>query len=667
MNEVQKIQCKNKAWFVMSFCVTDGSNLTPSTSDFPVLQSGTIDLASSTFAEGSAVWPIVSAVLGKTQPSPDQVTFAMNDKIAVYEVTGTTLNYSVKFVGIVDGKDNRPAGFPAQIPINSVPFINWAETIDVPAIWTCAPRNGDDVAAACNWAAKNGYTVRPRGIMHNWSPLSVTPGLSAYDKVLLVDTTKALHQMTFIPASGNNGPAVRVGVGATMGKLMAFLEQQAGGKGSAPGYSFPHIPAPDHLTVGGVLAINGHGTAIPTEAGDHFPTTYGSMSNRILSLTAVVTDPSSKDPNNYQLKTFERGDKDLDAFMTQLGRALVVEATLQVIDNYNMRCLSITNLDKSVLFKEPQGGVTPPNSCGYFLEQSGRIEIIWFPFSTNPWLKVWTVAPNKPDSSRLVTGPNNYPFSDNLPEGVTTIVKMITKIPGAAVALGAAMQTLSTFGLDGKNFIGVSGSYPVSRDIWGASRNTLLYVKDTTLRVTANGYAVHMKRADVQQAIADFTAKFDAMLESYRQQDKYPINSPLEIRVTGLDSSDGMPGTARPTISGLATDDATIKNGWDVAVWFDVLTLPGTPYENDFYEEMEEWFLDRFKEPNAKVFPEWSKGWAYTGAAGPWNNSAFMQHIRDGFTKDRKTDDNWAWQKSTMEKYDAKGIFQGKLLNDLFS
>ncbi|SDS99442.1 FAD binding domain-containing protein [Mucilaginibacter mallensis] len=671
MDAIQRIECKNKAAFVMSFVITDGKFTSPSSGDYPVLQSCTIDLAPTKLPEGNVVWAVVSAYWGSTKAAAEKFTFAMNGKIAVYEVEGTLFGYSINFKGIEDDPGSRPPGFPIFIPIKQEEFLNWAHTIDVPGVWTCAPRSADDVVAACNWAAQNGYTVRPRGIMHNWSPLSVTPGLPDYNKLLLIDTTVSLNDISFIPPHGSVGPSVKVGTGATMAALMQFLETQQGGNGVAPGYSFPHIPAPDNLTVGGVMAINAHGTAVPTPPNDNFTTTYGSMSNRILSLTAVVTDPQGTDPTKaYQLKIFERGDKETTAFMTQLGRALITEVTIQVIDNYNLRCLSITNIDSATLFKEPAGGPPPPNSCGDFLNQSGRIEVIWFPFTTYPWLKVWTVDAAKPATSRQVDGPNNYTFSDNLPDFVTSLIDIILNSdPSLTVKFGQMMLDMTNSGLDGL----VLG-YPVlpqCRDIWGASKNTLFYVKDTTLRITANGYAVLMNKANVQQAIADFTTQFETMLTAYQGQNKFPINSPLEIRVTGLDSGDGMPSVTggpagRPVISSLATDAETIKNNWDVAVWFDVLTIPGTKYAMDFYTELEEWFTQHFTAPATKVVPEWSKGWAYT-TNGAWTNDAFIDGIKQDFTTNRAADDNWAWEQAILAKYDAYNIYQSQLTQTLFS
>jgi hypothetical protein len=667
MDAVQYIECRNRAAFVMSFLATDGRLATPSSGEYPVAQSRTIDLSRTRFREGDPVWPQVSAVWGKTKEAPDRLSFAVNGKTAVYEVKGVTLSYSIRLVEIIDDPGVRPPGFPVNIPIRQEAFINWSKTIHTPPVWTCAPRSPDDVVSACNWAAKNGYQVRPRGIMHNWSPLSVTPGLPSYDKLLLVDTTVSLNDITFLAASAPGRPAVKVGTGATMGALLAFLETQSGA-GAAPGYSFPHVPAPDHLTVGGVVAINAHGTAIPVPPNDAFPTTYGSMSNRILSLTAVVTDPDSPDPDTYRLRTFEREDKDTPALMTQLGRALITEVALQVIDNYNLRCLSITDIDKSVLFQAPDGGVPPPDSCGEFLNTHGRIEVIWFPFTSFPWLKVWTVEADKPASSRQVDGPNNYTFSDNLPDAVTTVIDTIlTTDPSLTVMFGQMMLDLTISGLDGKVF-----GYPLlpqCRDIWGPSKNTLFYVKDTTLRVTANGYAVLMNKSAVQQAIADFTNQFETMLSDYKDQNKYPVNSPLEIRVTGLDSDEAMPpggeGAGRPVISSLATDAETVKNGWDVAVWFDVLTLPGTKYSDEFYQELETWFTDHFTAPRARVVPEWSKGWAYT-SAGPWTSAGFIDRVKESFTVSRAPDDDWAWVSATLAKYDRHNIFQSALTGTLF-
>ncbi|HVX39141.1 MAG TPA: cholesterol oxidase substrate-binding domain-containing protein [Gemmatimonadaceae bacterium] len=550
-----------------------------------------------------------------------------------------------------------PANFPATIEVSLQPYLNWSWTISVPLLWTCAPKTPDDVVAVCNWAQQAGYQVRARGIMHGWSPLTVTADTQAFAKVLLVDFTKYMNQITFIAAANGQPPQAKAQTGANMDQLLTFLELQPGGSGPAPGYAFAHTPAPGHLTVGGVLAIDAHGTAIPVP-GDQLPISYGSLSNQILALTAVVTDPSSPTPNGYAVKTFTRGDAEMTALLTHAGRALIVDATLQLVDNYNLRCQSFTDIPNATLFAQPTGTTPPAQSVGAYLAASGRVEVIWYPFTATSWLKVWTNAPTQPKGSTVVNAPYNYAFSDNLPDWVTVLIKLIAQGAGNLTPkLGEFMIGFTQLS------IGLSGV----GDIWGPSKNTLLYVKDTTLRVTANGYAIHMKRGDVQRAIYEFTNKFTELLTAYQAKNQYPVNAPLEIRVTALDAPDQVAATnpGRPIISALAQGSDDVANGWDVAVWFDVLTLPGTPASDDFYTQLEAWIYQNYTGSYAKVLPEWSKGWAYS-SEGPWTNAAVMGSIREAMTTGREGGDNWDAEVAILSKYDAGGLFTNSLLDALF-
>ena len=66
-----------------------------------------------------------------------------------------------------------PPGFPAGIEVQQLLFENWDNSISVPHMWTCVPQTEADVVTVCNWAVGAKYQVRPRGIMHNWSPLTI--------------------------------------------------------------------------------------------------------------------------------------------------------------------------------------------------------------------------------------------------------------------------------------------------------------------------------------------------------------------------------------------------------------------------------------------------------------------------------------------------------------
>jgi hypothetical protein len=100
MPDVQKIACTNNAGFVMSFYVEIGGKLrTDSTDHYPIDQTETIDLGELPIGPGTEIWPVVSAVLGKTESGSPDVTFAENGQVATYEVKGTTLDFSVDLIG----------------------------------------------------------------------------------------------------------------------------------------------------------------------------------------------------------------------------------------------------------------------------------------------------------------------------------------------------------------------------------------------------------------------------------------------------------------------------------------------------------------------------------------------------------------------------------------
>jgi Cholesterol oxidase, substrate-binding len=100
------------------------------------------------------------------------------------------------------------------------------------------------------------------------------------------------------------------------------------------------------------------------------------LSNQILAFTAVVTIPGTK---VYTTHTFSRGDADAKAFLTHCGRAFLLSVTLQIIENYSLRCQSFMTIPNTTLFAQPTGNAPPPGSVGEYLNQSGRIEVIWFP------------------------------------------------------------------------------------------------------------------------------------------------------------------------------------------------------------------------------------------------------------------------------------------------
>jgi FAD/FMN-containing dehydrogenase len=528
-----------------------------------------------------------------------------------------------------------PPAFPASIPLHPQAWRNWAGEIVVDSVWTATPANAADVVTIANWAHGQGWKVRAKGVGHGWSPLLLPSGPAG--NVVLVDTTASLTAV----AVDAGTKRVTAGAGITMEALLTRMEQASLG--------FAATPAPGDITLGGVLAIDAHGTAVPasgeTRAAGH---TYGSLSNLVTSLTAVVWNGSA-----YALRTFQRNDPAILPLLTHLGRAFVTEATLQAGANQRLRCQSWVNIPATEMFAPPGAG---GRTFASYLDSAGRVEAIWFPFTDNPWLKVWTVKPAKPLFSRQVDGPYNYSFSDNLPSSLTDLIAQIIAGNGALTP---------TFGQTQLATVSAGLVLTATWDIWGWSKNTQLYVRPTTLKVTANGYAVLTRRSDVQRAIHDFTSFYTAKVAEYRAQGKYPMNGPVEIRVTGLDQ----PGDVTVASAGPPALSAVRPRPdhpeWDVAVWFDVLTIPGAPGAEQFYRELEQWVLGNYTGSYAAVRPEWSKGWAYTSSAAWADAGVLGTTIPDAYRAGQPASSTWDTARAGLIALDPHRVFGNAFLDTL--
>ncbi|MDH6220928.1 FAD/FMN-containing dehydrogenase [Streptomyces pseudovenezuelae] len=524
--------------------------------------------------------------------------------------------------------------FPAGVDLYRSAYRNWVGEITADGLWACAPSGPDQVVDVVNWAWRHGWTVRARGAAHGWSPLTITEATSADAPVLLLDTAPHLTCLAL-----DSPTAVRAGTGITLEVLLTYLEEHGLGVTAAP--------APGDLTLGGALAIDAHGTAVPAEGERRtHGHTYGSLSNLVLSLTAVVWD---EEAGAYVPRTYRRDEADCAALLTHLGRSLVTEVVLRVGANARLRCLSRTDIPAAELFAAPG---SDGRTLASFLDESGRVEAIWFAFTEVPWLKVWSVSPTRPLTSRRVTSPYNYPFSDSVPTLVADLVGRM--VSGAAwylaPVLGNAQFDVAALGL----------VTTLSADIWGPSKNTLLYIRPTTLRVTANGYAVLTSRAQVQRVVAEFTSFYRERLKAYATQGRFPVNGSVEIRVTGLDdpADAELDGARAPLLSALRPSDAHPE--WDTAVWLDVLTLPGTPHAAAFLRELEHFLLATYDGEHALTRVEWSKGWAYTDEAA-WSDA----EVLDTAVPASFGESTWGQAAGVLDRLDPHGVFGNAFLDRL--
>lgn len=531
-------------------------------------------------------------------------------------------------------------------------FEDWSGYTEIPNLEITRPTTPQDVATACSKAAEKGYRVRALGHSHNWSPLIapmlVPPGVKPpQEKILLIDTralTMASHEFD------NGQLRATFGTGTTLEAVTAYLAGIT--TGSPNGYAFANMPTPGGLTLGGVLAVGGHGTSVPF-AGATEPDLMGCLSNLIVGFTAVVSDPAS--PDTYTLKSFSRSDPDASAFLVHLGRSFITDVTLTAIPNFN---LQLTNVfaPMASLMADPATSPTGPTFDG-LLTDHGRIELIWFPGEQSPlgWVQCATRYDETPPvpGGRTTTTPYNFGWMNGISQIESDALRaLLTTVPSMTPLIMAAEQADAQVNM-------------ASTILNGAARDIQMYLTDDTLRMTAFGYVLQVERSQVQQAMHEFYEKVHSLITSHAGKSEHPVNGAVEIRCTTVDRQTdlGVTGAKPPAIAAThAVNDAV-----DTVLWVDVLTFPGTPSSPEFFVQLETWIKTTWgKRFGGQLRPEWSKGWGYT-TAGPWTDqemvSTWLPSVYDSATDGL----GFTWAKDVLARYDASNIFTNSFLDMLFA
>lgn len=525
-----------------------------------------------------------------------------------------------------------PPAFPEDIPLAQQGYVNWAKDIEFDAVWTATARTPDDVVRIVNWAKDNGYRVRAKGTMHGWSPLTVVPGENV-EKTILVDTMTHLNSVTVNPSGA---PAtVTAGGGASLEAILTALQEQ--------GLGWANSPAIGDLSIAGVLAIGAHGATYPAAGERATPAqSFGSLSNLVTAMTAVVWDAAA---GRYVLREFTRAEPEITALLAHLGRSFVTSVTLQAGANARLRCQSIMDIPWQEMFATPGSAGRTYES---YVEASGRVEAIWFPFTDKPWLKIWTPTPVKPPESREVFGPYNYFFTDNLPEPLTDLLGQVAGgIQGATPAFGIGQLGAVQAGL----------AVTDTDDLWGWSKDVLFYLRHTTMRVTAGGGVVVTKRANIQRVINEFTTWHNNRMSALAAQGEYPINGPFEVRMCKVDDQSEVlvESAGPPNLS--AVRPRPDHPEWDTCIWMNVVTLPGTTGAADYFREMERWMAQNYSGDYATFRSEWAKGWGFTSEGGYRDQEWLGQTLPAAYTTGIPASGNWESARASLNAHDPHRVF----------
>ena len=533
-----------------------------------------------------------------------------------------------------------PPAFPADIPLSQQQFVNWAKTIRFDAVWTATARTADDVVRLANWAHANGFRIRPRGSMHSWSPLTLEAG-QEIGNVVLVDTMSHLNQVVVDAAAAP--PRVTAGAGASIEAILTALE--------ADGLGWANSPAIGDISIAGALSIGAHGATYPAAGETVIPgQSFGSLSNLVLALTAVVWNAST---GAYELHEFRRADPAIGPLLAHLGRSFVTSVTLQAGANYRLRCRSSTDIPWRELFAPPG---SPGRTFERYVEEHGRVEAIWFPFTETPWLKIWSVSPEKPATSREVQGPYNYFFSDNLPEEFTDLLGQVVRGSQAVTPAFGASQ----FGAVASGLLATGTS-----DLWGWSKDLLFYLRAATLRVVAGGGVVVTRRDNIARVINEFTTWLHERMTHYASLGQYPVNMPFEVRLCKVDAVDEVLVDAAGVPDLSPVRPRPDRPDWDTAIWLNVVSIPGTAGMPAFFREMEQWMAARYSGDYATFRSEWSKGWAFDEDGG-YRDPVFLEEtVPAMYRTGLPPGQGWDAALAAFEQHDPHRVFSNRFLDRL--
>jgi hypothetical protein len=456
-----------------------------------------------------------------------------------------------------------------------------------------------------------------------------------------VDGSQGLDQVWLGGVHGAR--TVTAQTGLTLERLWGLLGE-AGLAVAAP-------PAPGHLTLGGALAIGAHGSALALD-GPVPGWTFGSLSNAVLALDAVVWDEGTR---RYRVRTFHRGEPAIEPLLAHAGRAFLTAATLQVGTDVNLRCRSFTEIPAAEVFAAP--GSAGPRCLQAWAGEAGRVEATWFPFQDCPWLRVWSTAPAQPDDSLVLEEPYPFTFANwvSREDSDWTAAQLRANPwrtpPFLALAMDAVRAGLLLTG---------------TGDVWGPSRFSSLHVEPSTLRYHVSGHAILCRSGDIQRVASECFGFVAGLLERERCRGVYPVNGPVDLRISGLDqlAEVGVPGAREALLSPLRPRPDHPE--WDCVVWLEVLTLPGTPGSARFYTELEAWLLGHYVGDYAAVRMEWAKGWGYS-PQGAWTAETVLGgHIPDSYSSGQAETGSWLRALEGLHALDPQAVYGNVFLDGLF-
>ncbi|MEM6988871.1 MAG: FAD-binding protein [Myxococcota bacterium] len=491
-----------------------------------------------------------------------------------------------------------PAGFPSRVPVLPVRIQSFDGLRRAPAIWHAIPWTKQDVVAIAQWATANGFLVRPRGKSHSWSPMQVA-GPSARHAIL-VDLRRM--QTMRLAQDRRSG---RFSAGLTIEQISRFLDRA--------GLALPMCPAVGEVTLGGVLAVGGHGTGVT-----HDGRRGGTMGSLVRSLEVLCEDPNRPGTYRFEEVSREHEPSRLSALAVSLGSAFISEVTLGVESS---RVFSVRSgarrMDQYFGAKRPGRARTPATLSEELAGRCPNVELLWEPSQGDlrrPEAMQLVRRGWRPRTHRSGDALQREPYRDRL---VNWAVHDTDDAVRRALRWAQPKAGRRARGERLQGILRLSTRRP---DKHLSQHAAQLYSSRYILRFHAASWCCIVERHAVGRMLTSAAKELAQLLQRHGNC----VDGPVEVRITDPDPPHVALSSARVPPG---VDPASV-----VAVWFSVLaTLDPTHAAGIVLHGLERWMIEVAPTAGLGVLgvrPEWSKGAAYDEKGRPWRAADALAYYR---------------------------------------
>jgi hypothetical protein len=527
--------------------------------------------------------------------------------------------------------------FPRRIPVYAARIENFDGNNAADSVWHAIPWTKHDLVEIAAWAVEHRYAMRPLGNNHSWSPMQV--GGDEARRVILVDLKRLRTQEI-----GDDRKTARFSASLTIEEASRFLDRS--------GYALPISTAAGEVTLGGVLAVGGHGSGVATGPG----ATFG---HRVQSVEVLATREGNP---TYQLVEFTRTDDPdfMSALTLALGSILIVEITVSIerakvfesrTESVRMRRYLGVSPGVTGLLRWPFPSLSRSRLAKDLAGEAPKLELMWIPHQgvirgvqgMRMIRRGWKVAEHVP----LELAAENEPYRDRLVNWAAhdTDVAVRNALRASQPELGRRVA--------GDRMQTMLWASTVRADDTATQLSCQLYSSRFILRFHAASWCLIVRREAVGRALHRAASE----LMKRQQKGSMSLDGPVEVRITQTDPDEDDTVALSPARTPRGVDPNDVY-----AVWFNILTDLGDDQAGWILHDFERWLLERAPGDDSGIVavrPEWSKGAAYDAQGRPWRDERALTSFRREFEAYDRYD--WKQTKRRLDTLDASHLFRSPL------